>query len=237
MLSSLVSEWTFDNPTKLGEDTWGSNHGTVVGNVEPKEGDDCIFGGCAYFPGLVGNYIKVTSSPSLKNIDEMSLSFWFKSYTTGTSLGPVSKIYGTKPYWSIWLSNARTYVWEIADTTLAYHGRNTSHKFNHDYWYYVAITQEGANYKLYSNSLIVFQGDDIINFAQVKSDSDLLIGALTPTSYAFKGYIDDVRIYNSALSNAQIKQNYIAGLDSMLKSGSLSKDEYNERLQTLANDE
>ncbi len=46
--------------------------------------------------------------------------------------------------------------------------------------------------------------------------------------------IDDVRIYNAALSSAQIKQNYIAGLNSMLANGNISKQEYNERINNLA---
>ena len=52
----------------------------------------------------------------------------------------------------------------------------------------------------------------------------------------FKGLVDDFRIYNAALSTAQIKQNYIVGLNSLLANGNISKEEYNQRLNNLAYD-
>jgi len=234
LLSNLVSEWTFDNVSNIGEDTWGNNDGSVVGSLEIKEGDECIFGKCVYFSGAVGNFINITSSYSLKNIDDFTLSFWFKNYTTGTSQGLVSKMYGTKPYWSIWLGNLRYHVWEIADITSAYYKPDSSHKFNHDEWYYVVVTQNGINYTTYSNSIIGLKNNDVADFSETKNDSNLLIGSLTTTSYPFKGYIDDVRIYNTALSLSKIRQNYIMGLNSMLISGSISKEDYNQRINQLA---
>ncbi len=234
LLSNLVSEWTFDNASNIGEDTWGNNNGVLVGTPQSIDKSSCIFGGCVYFSGATGNYIQITSSQSLKNIDEITLSFWFKNYTTGTSQGPVSKMYGTKPYWSIWLSNSRYHVWEIADATSAYYRPDSNHKFDHDNWYYVVVTQKGANYITYSNSVVCLQNNDIANFSEAKSDSSLLIGSLTTTSYPFKGYIDDVRIYSAALSSSQIKQNYIAGLDSLLSNGNISKEDYNRRINELA---
>jgi hypothetical protein len=49
----------------------------------------------------------------------------------------------------------------------------------------------------------------------------------------YNGYIDEVRIFGAALSSSQIKQNYIAGLNSMLANGNISKQEYNERINNL----
>ena len=50
----------------------------------------------------------------------------------------------------------------------------------------------------------------------------------------YKGFMDDVRIYKTALSISEIKQNYIAGLDSLFENGAISKEEYNKRLLNLA---
>ena len=49
-----------------------------------------------------------------------------------------------------------------------------------------------------------------------------------------KGYIDDVHIYNSILSSSRIKQNYLAGLDSLLAKGGIDKEEYIQRIEKLA---
>ena len=35
LLSNLVSEWTFDNASSIGEDTWGNNHGTLYNFANP----------------------------------------------------------------------------------------------------------------------------------------------------------------------------------------------------------
>lgn len=57
-----------------------------------------------------------------------------------------------------------------------------------------------------------------------------------PRSF-FNGLIDDVKIYNAAISSSQIKQNYIAGLDSLLSSRTISKKEYDKRVNNLAKNE
>ena len=53
------------------------------------------------------------------------------------------------------------------------------------------------------------------------------------TSY-FDGSLDDLRIYNAALSLSQIKQNYISGLDSLLSQKSISKEDHNQKVNELA---
>ena len=74
-----------------------------------------------------------------------------------------------------------------------------------------------------------------VNAGNFKNSNNLYIGARQGLSVQFvSGLIDDVRIYNAALSSSQIKQNYIAGLDSLLSKGNISKQEYNERLSGLA---
>ena len=46
--------------------------------------------------------------------------------------------------------------------------------------------------------------------------------------------VDDVRIYNTSLSTSQIKQEYVAGLNSLLANGSILKEEYSEKIAELA---
>jgi hypothetical protein len=46
--------------------------------------------------------------------------------------------------------------------------------------------------------------------------------------------LDDIRIYDTVLSSSTIKQKYIAGLNSMLANGDMSDEEYNQRIENLA---
>jgi hypothetical protein len=85
-----------------------------------------------------------------------------------------------------------------------------------------------VNASLYDSNSFSSPGKDL-----VKSLTQLNIGADEPTSSFFKGKMDEFKIYNAALSSSQIKQNYIAGLNSLLNNGNMSKKEYEENINKL----
>ncbi|HTB85183.1 MAG TPA: DUF2341 domain-containing protein [Candidatus Sulfotelmatobacter sp.] len=79
-------------------------------------------------------------------------------------------------------------------------------------WYYVVATYDGTTERIYSNSVLIASANYV--FAPDKV-SPLLIGTSTePTSedgsLNFGGNIDDVAIYNQALSQTQINTHYAA---------------------------
>ena len=49
----------------------------------------------------------------------------------------------------------------------------------------------------------------------------------------FNGLMDDIRMYGTALPSSYIKQSYVAGLDSLLLKGLISKEEYNQRFERI----
>ena len=244
MLGSLVSEWTFDEGGQGVDrtatnadvkDSWGNNHGVVHGNPQVKGGDDCVYGRCMSFDG--SGYIDCGKNADLAII-EKTISLWIKTDISGVGIVGQNggsgqwllTIMGNKLAWDTWATGPDMRgVTNIVDNK----------------WHHLVIVISAVDDKT------IFYLDSKIE----KSDSGLVI---TPVATGnlfiascdlvagdwcssrsllsnFKGLVDDVRIYNSALFSAQIKQNYIAGLDSMLSKGSLSKDEYNERIQALAN--
>ena len=66
-------------------------------------------------------------------------------------------------------------------------------------------------------------GDILLNNAPVR------IGGGISGRYT-KGYIDEVRIYSEALSSAQIRNHYLAGLNYLLAKGEISYKEYTTRI-------
>jgi hypothetical protein len=56
----------------------------------------------------------------------------------------------------------------------------------------------------------------------------LNIGRLS--DYVVNGLVDEVRIYETALTSAQIEAQYYAGLHKLLSKGLMSEEEYQERL-------
>jgi len=51
----------------------------------------------------------------------------------------------------------------------------------------------------------------------------------------FNGLIDDIRIYNQAISTSEINQNYFVGINKLLKNNGIALDEFNQRLVELKN--
>jgi len=223
MLSSLVSEWTFDELTPDGKtkDTWGSNHGTVHG---AEWVDDCVYGKCYSFNGT-SHYIETSFIPDLA---KSTISLWAKMQSYGQLFGlyntsPAER-YHLGPYetsgWLIGCGNQYKYISFMGDNPITKGG-----------WYHLVMTTDENTAKLYINGVY----KEKLNFTNQPIVESIWVGGRNGALFSpIKSLIDDVRIYNSALSSAQVKQNYIAGLNSMLVNGNLFKDEYNERLEALA---
>ncbi|HOI60376.1 MAG TPA: LamG domain-containing protein, partial [Candidatus Pacearchaeota archaeon] len=110
---------------------------------------------------------------------------------------------------------------------------NSSNAYYNSGWFHVTWVADGlSKLSLYINGkfLQTVTGNTATTFEQLGNGYNISGG------YLFKGLIDDVRLYNSAISTSEIKQNYIAGLNSMLSNGNISNEEYNERINELAYD-
>ncbi len=73
------------------------------------------------------------------------------------------------------------------------------------HWYYVAFTYDGLAAKLYINGVLKGTQQRMVNFTD--NSNDVYIGKTeNPTyPYYFKGIIDELRIYNRALTADEIK--------------------------------
>ena len=232
LLSNLVSEWTFDegNDQTINrvatnndvKDTWGSNNGIVGGSPQIKGGDDCILGKCISLNGST-DYITLNSVTYNLN-SGTTFSFWAKKNLEHN--GIIFGNSGTSSYKRIiFLTNDRLYFETDTDGDYcdSYPKRDTS-------WHYytISVVNNGA---IFYQDGITTTSDRLVTNSSVTFDK---IGAGSTTGYAFNGLLDDVKTYDLALSSSQIKQNYIAGLNSMLANGNISKIEYNERINELA---
>jgi hypothetical protein len=98
---------------------------------------------------------------------------------------------------------------------LSCYGSGYDNSFNFDTpktdWYHVAVTSaDGKNHKIYINGSLAFEGTT--SGAAPSSYSCFAIGGNTyegnSKTESYNGYISDVRFYNSALSDKQIKKLY-----------------------------
>ena len=236
LLLNLVSEWTFDeDPAGIAKDTWGNNDGTLVGanglpQIQLK--GNCVYGTCYSFDGT-DDYINFGNNNSLWSVD-LTISAWInpKLLAVKAIVGKAADSGYARDYTFYISPGGKLNVWFGYDS-LHYFNHSSTDSINLNKWDHVSFTRNENVVNFYINGAL--SGSYEYDFTPTNKNYPLYIGSLsTSNQYFFNGLIDDVRIYNAALSTSQIKQEYIAGLNSLLANGNISKEEYDQRLNNLA---
>ncbi|HOI60305.1 MAG TPA: prepilin-type N-terminal cleavage/methylation domain-containing protein, partial [Candidatus Pacearchaeota archaeon] len=234
LLLNLVSEWTFDEGTDQTinrvatnndvKDTWGSNNGTVYGNPQIKGGDDCVSGKCISLNK--DGYINCNNR-TLNTDKAITISLWIKSNDVQDVFAPI--IISKDGEWTLHTNNGgvRIFLNLFIDGALR---QIAFDALTINQWKYFVATFNGVSRKMYVDGVLKMNDSNYSGSLGV-TNNNLYIGT---SENSINGLIDDIKIYNAALSTSQIKQNYIAGLNSMLSNGNISNEEYNERINELA---
>jgi len=232
--ANMVSRWKLDGNAN---DAWGGNNGALVNDPTLKTETECVTGSCYLFNGS-NDYIDFGNANELNLLGNMTISFWINpsTYTFG---GGAAHIFGngisSSMGYNIWLYEAghiqyRTNQPGYQQVTNSYATYIPVNK-----WTNITITRSGNSAKTYIDGVdrTDFKG---VHIDPTTSTKNIIFGCYTSTSssYFFNGLLDDVRIYNGALSTSQIKQEYIAGLNSLLANNNISEEEYDQRLEKLA---
>jgi len=237
LLGDLVSEWTFDNASNPGEDTWGNNDGTVYGATYiPRSSDECVYGGCYSFNGT-DDYIDCGASNLMGISTDFSVFSWVKissNVLDTTRIGAIVSNYPHSPHFAlevVELGRLRFY-WNAGQIDFTV----TNKDLRDDNWHFVGFVHDLNNdiARLYIDGEVRASksaAGTILNLAwPVRVGGDF---RATP-GIPFVGFIDGMRMYKGVLTSSQIKKQYVAGLDSLLSNGNISKEEYDERLNSLA---
>ena len=203
LVEGLVAHWNLDGDAN---DTVGGNHGTVYGNPVWTGGQ---FGGALNFDGD-GDYVDCGNDSSLNLTNNFSISAWFNS----DGAGPVVLICICKGNVPAYQSGgAYTILYVPGNGTLSFYVRNSS---NSDVgyataavplneWTHVVGTFSNGNIIIYKNG--AFATDGYLGTSTIHSNNDPLgIGAEGDGGMPFKGRIDDVRIYDRVLSEAEAEE-------------------------------
>jgi len=238
LLLNLVSEWTFDEGAGItGQvatssdllDKWGNWPGSVSGNVILRGDGDCFFGKCLQFNGGTEYVVYQTAQSPKHPTNSITISAWIKSNNISSEQTIISR---NGPY-IIRISGSKMRLALYTTTNWIFQAGQKLLQNNE--WYYITLTYDNVSMKGYVNGIIDINGSKTGNFG---SYGNLYFGKPVPLGedYPFNGFLDEVRIHNVALSTSQIKQNYIAGLDYLLSNGTISKKDYDQRINELAYD-
>lgn len=177
------------------------NHG-VLTNMSADDWVSGQYGRALDFDGT-NDYVQLTESDALKSTNTLSLSFWLRRSLEGTQ-----QFYMTRAGSGL---NDNVNVFNQPDNTLNFGARNTGGTFTiasfsvagRTDWLHVGCVYDGAN-KLHINGQLVSTSASYTMASTSVSSWTLAAGSLPVYRWA-TCQLDDVRIYNRALSESEIR--------------------------------
>ncbi|MFC1576337.1 LamG-like jellyroll fold domain-containing protein, partial [Candidatus Omnitrophota bacterium] len=219
----LVSQWTMNDSdtNSTVADSYGSNGGTLVDGVNnytsdhhPESGK---IGGALSFDGS-NDMVRITSDQSLNTGNALTLCVWAKPTGTLDSYAKIiEKDYagGSSPYISYGLSGnyagSGKFAFELsADGSIKSRVSNTTHTSGA--WYHIVGVWDGSVMSMYVNGASDTTPDTKTGTMTFDNSKYLRIGnSRYENNEQFLGLIDDVRIYDKALSEQEISAIYNGG--------------------------
>jgi len=232
LLMNRVSEWKFDEGMGTSAtDTIGSNSGILVGNPVWKSGANCVDGGCLQFSGS-NDYVNAGNGASLNfGAGTFTVETWAKTTDAATAnwVGLVGK-WSSSGYYLQYFPSTSAWAFGWHSSTFL----NPTKSISDGNWHHIVGVRAGSTFaKLYIDGVFIGNHNGIPN---VSSDTteNLNIGRLSPgLGRYFNGSIDEVRIYNAAMTVSAIREDYLAGLDRLLAGGQITEREYQKKLSDL----
>ncbi len=210
--TGLVGYWTFDEGTgtTAADSSGNGNTGTLTNGPTWQSESDCKVGGCLLFDGVT-EYGTVADADSLDlpNGSSISLSGWFKTNTISGRHMIMDKG-GSCIHFN--------YGFGLSGTNLDMRHQSTDRvsaniTVDTSTWHhFTAVYGDAADRFYYDGSLVETQ---LGSWGESPGIENLYFGAARNTCVPeftdyFDGLIDDVRIYNRALSAAEIQAIYNA---------------------------
>ena len=200
--ADLIGEWRFDEGAgvEARDSSDSDNHGNLVGDPQWVTG---IFSNALDFNG--NDYIDCGDGNNLDPGDRsFTVEAWFK--WDGTSNENI--IYNKEDLYEARVSAGYChYAWR---PHWNWDG-GTSFSVIAEEWYHMVVAYDKVKQYFYKNGELVYSRNQTGNIGE--NASKLLVGArgnTVPRNY-FNGIIDEVRIYNEALSLTQIQRSYVQG--------------------------
>lgn len=202
----LVAYWSFDNSDAT-DDSGNGHNGTIYGN--PK----CVKGvsGRAYRFDGIDDYIEVPDSNSLDILKEISITGWVNvnSYTDEW-LGIVNKANSDgNDTFEICIHASKYLHFPLNFQSSGRSCYNSDPgSFNEGEWHFFGAVYDGTHVRIYIDGILTNSYTSVDEPLNI-NDHNLIIGAEKETfngPHHFNGILDEIRIYNRALSESEIKE-------------------------------
>jgi hypothetical protein len=204
----LVLHLKFDNDAL--DASGNSNNGTCYGNITYDSG---VLGSAAVFDGA--SYIEVKDADTLDLQKNFTISLWaYKEYSEGNFVPYVFKEKDAStsfaPYklYDHWLNSPNMFL----------HGKDINQfslsgtMLDIDQWNLITVTYDGSKVYMYYNGKLI--ANKSATGTPAITTGNLIIGLMDSKKFYYKGKMDDLRIYNRAVSAQEVTDLYNAGNES-----------------------
>jgi hypothetical protein len=201
-----VSEWDFnEGGGPVVRDAAGPNDGTLNGDVSWTGDTPDNTGTALSFDGD-GAWVRVPDHDSLRLTDELTLSAWVKESVSHTYAKIISRRLGSYFYF-LGVDNGRPYGGIGDGTVFEVTGKSLLMSLEH--WNHLAFAYNDAQDRMYMHFAGTERPSTVTQNLPPTNGIDVSIGADSQgSSNFFIGTIDDVAVYDAALSSAAIRQLY-----------------------------
>jgi len=207
---SVVGIWLLENDKKADDSSRNGHDGEIKGSLKLVDGK---FGKALEFPGVKDNVIEVKHKDSL-NLTTFTFTMWVKIQDTGQYQAVFIKTAnGLTENYSGYIYDSRKIFWTRftsgGDTKWGFQQFGTT-VVTDDKWHHLAGSYDMKSVKSYVDGKV--EADAPFNGRPDISPGPLTIGGCTGFPYPVKGIMDDVGLFNVALSEKDINDIMNKGL-------------------------
>ncbi|RJP60090.1 MAG: LamG domain-containing protein [Candidatus Auribacter fodinae] len=214
----LVGYWQLNGN---GEDATTSNFDGVLSGGASYVYSDAVFQESLHVSG--GSYFQVPSNSLLNLTDEITISLWIKPNSLSSYQSLVAKWANTS---SGQPASERSYLFYIKDSNLLpfvqtggiISSYESSPVLTQGEWQQVTMTYSSSDESLKAYLNGSYLGEQYVTGLMSSTNTmPLLFGAFSYSggAYSFSGYIDEVKIFDRALTQPEINEDYQYVLNGM----------------------
>jgi uncharacterized delta-60 repeat protein len=202
------SSWN-GTPGEVIDSSDSGNHGTAYNGANTvAEGK---FGRAGSFDGS-NDYVDLGNPSSLQITGSQTIEMWVKPVDFGARRNPYAKAYGGEGTITIEKNGTVNYYYGTCGGNCSpYQGFTMTSALQANTWTHLAIVRDLDNMKLrwYKNGVLTDETNALYSSAKASS-----LSAFIGRGYVgnFKGLLDEVAVYNRALSQSEIQSHYNRGV-------------------------
>ncbi|MEM7626058.1 MAG: cadherin-like domain-containing protein [Planctomycetota bacterium] len=215
-VSGLLAHWTFDSIAGADDSSGNGYDGTLAGgaNIDTAGATNQIGNGKLSLDGT-GDYVELSpQAGNFAGLGEGTVSAWVNF--TSAALGIIADLANTSAsdYFSFYVNSGQVY-WGIWAGGAAQVRANSAVTINDGAWHHLAVTVDAGGNRLFIDG-VELTGAAVTHSAgsaantifldDLAGHDDFQIGAYAGPGGEFNGLIDDVRIYDRALSASDVSE-------------------------------